>query len=86
MAARKKTPLGRTFGHVLKAARKERKLNQEELSSLVGYSRVQLGYVEVGVSTPSLELLILLDQALELPAGELMRRTVETLPKRWRSK
>ncbi len=86
MPARKKTPLGRTFGGVLKAARKERGLNQEELSSLVGYSRVQVGYVETGISTPSLELLILLEQALELPAGELMRQTVEALPKRWRSK
>jgi transcriptional regulator with XRE-family HTH domain len=84
MAARQKTPLGRTFGRVLKAARKDAKLTQEELAAATEYSRMQLAYCETGVSTPSLKALILLEEKLGLPSGELLRRTVEALPKRWR--
>lgn len=84
MGPRKKTPLGRTFGRVLQAARLDRQLTQEELADHTDYSRVQIAYFETGISTPSLEALIVLEKALGLATGELLRRTVETLPKRWR--
>lgn len=84
MGARKKTTLGRTFGRVLKAARIDCGMSQEELSVAIDYSRIQIAYLETGHSTPSLEALICLEAALGLPSGELLRRTVEALPKRWR--
>lgn len=84
MGARKKTPLGRAFGRVLQAARADARLTQEELAAAIDYSRVQVAFFETGISTPSLEALICLEKALELPAGELLRRTVASLPKRWR--
>jgi transcriptional regulator with XRE-family HTH domain len=83
--ARKKTPLGRTFGRVLKAARENLELTQETLAAQTDYSQVQIAYLETGISTPSLQGLILLEQALGVASGELLRRTVEELPKRWRS-
>ena len=84
MGPRKKTPLGRAFGRVLKAARTESRLTQEELAAAIDYSRVQVAFFETGISTPSLEALICLERELGLPTGELLRRTVATLPKRWR--
>lgn len=84
MGARKKTPLGRAFGRVLKIARTESKQTQEELAAAIDYSRVQVAFFETGISTPSLEALICLEKALALPAGELLHRTVAALPKRWR--
>lgn len=84
MGAREKTRLGLTFGRVLQAAREDCQFSQEELAALIDYSRVQVAYFETGISTPSLEALIVLEQALDLPTGELLRRTVDGLPKRWR--
>ena len=84
MGPRKKTPLGRTFGRVLKAARQARQLTQETLADATDYRRVQIAYFETGISTPSLEALIVLEQALGLETGELLRRTVDDLPRRWR--
>jgi len=81
MGARKRTPLGITFGRVLKAARRDSGLSQEQLAALIDYSRVQIGYFEIGVSTPSLDALIRLENALELSSGTLTQRTVEALPK-----
>ena len=79
---RKRTPLGRAFGRVLKAIRKEHGLTQDELADRVDYSRVQIGYFETGVSTPSLEALIRLERELKLPPGDLVRRTLDALPRR----
>lgn len=81
MGARKKTKLGLAFGRVLKAVRLERGLSQEELAAEIDYSRVQIAYFETGISTPSLEALILLEKALALSHGTLTLRTVETLAK-----
>ena len=82
MGARKKTPLGRAFGSALKAAREKSGLSQEELAARIDYSRVQVAFFETAVSTPTLQALIRLEQALGLPPGELTRRTVEILPRR----
>jgi len=75
MARRTKTKLGGFFGEVLREARRARNLTQEELADLIGYSRVQVGYLETGVREPSLEALLRLEPALGLDDGELVRRT-----------
>jgi len=74
---RKKTQLGITFGQVLKAARAAQGLTQEELAAAIDYSRVQIAYLESGFRTPSLEALLVLEPALQLNPGELVRQTAE---------
>ncbi len=79
MAERKRTKLGEVFGRVLKEARNARGVTQEELASLIDYSRVQIGYLETGAREPSLEALLRLEPALNLEHGELTRRTAGRL-------
>ena len=79
---RQKTPLGRAFGRSLRSLREDAALTQEDLCAKIDYSRVQIAYWETGISTPSLEALIRLEKVFGLPAGDLVRRTVESLPRR----
>ncbi len=79
MAHRQKTELGMAFGAVLAEARGQRGLTQEALAARIDYSRVQIAYLETGVREPSLEALLRLERALELPSGDLTRRTAQKL-------
>lgn len=73
MAQRKRTTLGIKFGRILKSLRESRGWTQEELAAAIDYSRVQIAYIEGGFRQPSLGAILLLEDALELPAGELVR-------------
>lgn len=67
------------FGAVLRGARKERDITQETLAELARLSAVFVSNMENGKYQPSLTKLLALEAALELPSGDLVRRTQEAL-------
>jgi len=83
---RQKTLLGKKFGAILKRIRQDAGLTQEDLEELTGYSRVQIAYFETGISTPTLQSLLILEMALKLEPGHLSRLTMRKLPAGWHKK
>ena len=61
----------RELGQHLQKIRKEHHVSQEDLAELIGKSRVQVGYVEQGARTPSLDMLLDVSEALEVPMHSL---------------
>ena len=60
------------FGDRLRKLRKERKLTQKELATLVGVKNSVISFYEVGDRTPSLEVLIKLSKALRISTDVLL--------------
>lgn len=54
------------FGDRLRKLRKERKLTQKELATLIGVKNSVISFYEFGDRTPSLEALIKLSKALRI--------------------
>ena len=61
-----------SVGKNIQAARKSRKMTQNELASRSGISRSYLGDLEVDRYNPSVETLVRLAKALSTEAGSLM--------------
>ena len=72
------------FATVIREARKERKLSQEALGFESGYHRTYIGMLERGLMNPSLRTILSIASALEIPAGELVRRVEALTGKAWR--
>lgn len=79
MGQRKRKALNIAFGEVLKEARADSGHSQEKLADLINYSRVAIGYLEIGVRSPSLEALLRLEKALGFSYGELVKRTAKRI-------
>ena len=60
------------FGDRLRKLRKERKLTQKELATLVGVKNSVISFYEVRDRTPSLEALIKLSKALRISTDVLL--------------
>lgn len=62
----------KAVGNRIKRYRMDKGLSQEELGEIVLVSSVHLSYVENGSRVPSLELLILIANALDVSADDLL--------------
>ncbi|MBE6777069.1 MAG: helix-turn-helix transcriptional regulator [Ruminococcaceae bacterium] len=60
------------FGDRLRQFRKERKLTQKELATLIGVKNSVISFYEVGDRKPSLEALIKLSKALHISTDILL--------------
>lgn len=60
------------FGDRLRRLRKEQKLTQKELASLIGVKNSVISFYEVGDRTPSLEVLVKLSKALHTSTDILL--------------
>ena len=60
------------IGKNIKYYRNRKGISQEELANLVYVSSIHISYVETGTKVPSLELLILIANALDVSADDLL--------------
>ena len=66
-----------SIGKRIKHYRTQKKLTQEELGKAVFATPVHISYIETGARTPSLEILILIANALDVSADDLLRDNLE---------
>lgn len=64
--------LARAFGEVLRTARKERGLSQENLADKSGYHRTYISLLERGLKSPSLQTIFQLAYVLNIPPSKLL--------------
>ncbi|HKT73597.1 MAG TPA: helix-turn-helix transcriptional regulator [Steroidobacteraceae bacterium] len=69
------------FGRVLREARRERGITQEELASRGDFDRTYPSLLERGLRTPTLTVLFQLAQVLELSPSALIDKVVAELHK-----
>lgn len=65
----------REIGENIRSARLERNLTQEKLGDRAGLDRQAIGQVENGLSSPRLDTLLLIADALATPLAHLVRHT-----------
>lgn len=63
----------RKLGNRIQKLRQERGISQERLAHLVGISRVYMGYIEQGRSSPAVGKLYRMAKILRVPLVELFR-------------
>lgn len=71
--------VARAFGRVLKECRKARGISQEELASRTDIDRTYPSLLERGLRTPTLAMLLLIAQALDVPPEQLIVETLTRL-------
>ena len=71
----------KAFGLVLKQARTEKTLSQEQLASLSNLDRTYISLMERGIRNPTLETIFAIAFALELMPSELVTKTEKILNK-----
>jgi len=67
------------FGHVLKAARSDQGLSQEQLAFKSNLDRTFISMLERGLRQPSLTSILCISASLGIPADELIRKTMEIM-------
>jgi len=67
------------FGRVLRAARREKGLSQEDLAGDAEFDRTYPSLLERGLRTPTLTVLFQLADVLNISAAVLVTRTLEEL-------
>lgn len=60
------------IGKRIKQCRSEKQLSQEELGDIIGVTRKHLSKIELGDRAPTLDLLILIANALDVSADDLL--------------
>lgn len=70
--------LARAFGEVLRKARQEAKLSQEELAARSGLHRTYVSQLERGQKSPSLTVVAGLARSLGMKAHDLVRVAEES--------
>jgi transcriptional regulator with XRE-family HTH domain len=73
------------FGRVLREARRQKGLSQEELAGDAEFDRTYPSLLERGLRTPTLTVLFQLASVLEINAATLVTRTQEELNRSWES-
>lgn len=63
------------LSELVRMIRRERGLSQSDLAGKVGVSQASMSYYERGQTTPADDIVSKLEDALDLPRGELIRRT-----------
>ena len=66
-------PVAYAIGKVVRVHRRKQKLSQEQFAELSGFHRTQIGFLERGERTPSVETVIAAARALKLRASDLLR-------------
>lgn len=69
----------KTFGDVLREARKQKGLSQEKLAFETGFDRTFISRMERGVTQPSLVSILTIAQALGISAADLVSALEEKL-------
>lgn len=59
-------------GNIIREAREERQLSQEEVSRAAGIGRTHLSSIERGVRCPTLNTFIKISRAINCPAGDML--------------
>ena len=67
------------FGRVLREARRERGLSQEDLAGEANFDRTYPSLLERGLRTPTLTVIFQLAEVLQTSAASLISRTLEEL-------
>jgi transcriptional regulator with XRE-family HTH domain len=67
------------FGRVLREARRQRGLSQEELAGEADFDRTYPSLLERGLRTPTLTVIFQLAEVLQTSAAALISRTLEEL-------
>jgi len=67
------------FGRVLREARKQKGLSQEELAGEAEFDRTYPSLLERGLRTPTLTVLFQLAKVLGVSAATLVNRTLEEM-------
>jgi transcriptional regulator with XRE-family HTH domain len=70
----RRVPPDQLFGEILREARIEKGLSQEQLALACDRHRTYISLLERGQNSPSLRTLFLIASALGLKASELVRR------------
>ena len=70
------------FGAVLRAARREKGLTQEQVAANAGFDRTYPSLLERGLRTPTLGVIFRLADALGIDAPQLVGATFDWLRKR----
>ena len=70
------------FGIVLKERRNALKLSQEKLAFQAGLDRTFISMLERGKRQPSLTSILILAEALDVPAEQMVKKTKIILAKR----
>ncbi|MFD8254246.1 helix-turn-helix domain-containing protein [Streptomyces werraensis] len=63
----------RQIGDRIRAARTHRKLSQERLAEAIGIDRKTVNRIELGVHATSVDHLLLIADALDVPLADLVR-------------
>ena len=71
--------VARAFGRALKECRKARGISQEELASRTDIDRTYPSLLERGLRTPTLAMLLVIAQALDVPPEQLIAETLTRL-------
>lgn len=64
----------REIGDRIRAVRRDRRLSQEKLAELAGMDRQAVGKLELGYTSPLLDSLIRIADALDVELADLVRR------------
>ena len=67
------------FGKIIKQARTEMSVSQEQLALVSGLDRTFVSKLERGVRQPSLETILKISAVLDVPAHDLVKRTTDLL-------
>ena len=59
---------------LLKAQREKRRLSMTELAAKAGLSQQMVSYVERGIRNPTLETLLRITEALDVPLGKMITK------------
>lgn len=75
----------KTFGQILKKARLEKKLTQEQLSEIFGVTNRTISRWERGVNLPDYDTLLLISQYFQIPLNEILtgEKTNSPVKKKW---
>jgi transcriptional regulator with XRE-family HTH domain len=76
--SRKRTAICSEVARLLKAHREKSHLSMTALAAKAGLSQQMVSYVERGIRNPSLETLLRIAQALDIPLGTLITRAERT--------
>jgi transcriptional regulator with XRE-family HTH domain len=68
-----KDPDAKTFGAIIRRLREQRGWTQDQMAERVGMNGSYLGFVERGENVPTLTVILLLAETLEVDAGDLVR-------------
>lgn len=71
--------IGDAFANALRTLRNQQRITQESLAEVADFKASYISMLESGQRQPTITAIIALEQALGVPPGELVRRTVAAM-------